>query len=218
MALILFVGTDSGILNRWLNAARLSGYEAAVVPPATLLTASRPQAHLCVYDLGVSGGADTRALIDAVHEMPESRLIALTARPDSQEGLRLLRAGVRGYCNRLASAKIIAALLSTVESGEVWAGKQVTDYLLTAALAKPPTRRIAQTGLLDQLTAREAEIAQQVAAGRSNKVIAADNSITERTVKAHLNSIFRKTGIRNRVQLALAVAQIEDDRRQLSSG
>ena len=58
-----------------------------------------------------------------------------------------------------------------------------------------------------QLTAREAGIARQVAAGHSNKVIAADSGISERTVKAHLNSIFRKTGIRNRVQLALAVSQ-----------
>lgn len=218
MALILFVGTDNGVLSRWVHAASLSGYDTTIVSPASRLTNYRLQAELCVYDLGARGGADTRALIDALNDIPDSRMVALTARPDSQEGLGLLKAGVRGYCNRLASSKVIAALLSTVESGEIWAGKQVTDYLLGTALAKQQTFGSAPNALFSELTARETEIARAVAAGRSNKVIAVDNSITERTVKAHLNNIFRKTGIRNRVQLALAVAQTEDDRRQLSNG
>ena len=58
---------------------------------------------------------------------------------------------------------------------------------------------------------------EQVAAGQSNKMIAAEAGITERTVKTHLNNIFRKTGVRNRVQLALAVNDAEDLPRRLSS-
>jgi DNA-binding NarL/FixJ family response regulator len=73
-------------------------------------------------------------------------------------------------------------------------------------------------GPFGQLTARETEIAEQVAAGHSNKVIAAENGISERTVKAHLNAIFRKTGLHNRVQLALAVSQANRDSWRLSNG
>lgn len=67
------------------------------------------------------------------------------------------------------------------------------------------------------MTAREMEVAEQVAAGYSNKLIAAEAGITERTVKAHLNSIFRKTGIRNRVQLALAISQANEGSAHLSN-
>ncbi|RZV48239.1 MAG: response regulator transcription factor, partial [Pseudomonadales bacterium] len=95
---------------------------------------------------------------------------------------------------------------------------QVTDYLLKVALAEKTKASAPKESLLGQLTAREAGIAKQVAAGHSNKVIAADSGISERTVKAHLNSIFRKTGIRNRVQLALAVSQANENPRRLSNG
>ena len=59
---------------------------------------------------------------------------------------------------------------------------------------------------LDALTAREREIALQVGVGCSNKVIAQRLGITERTVKAHLGSVFGKLGVKDRLQLALLVA------------
>ena len=113
---------------------------------------------------------------------------------------------------------MLAVLISTVASGEIWAGKQVTDYLLKIALAEKTKAPAPRESLFGQLTTREAGIARQVAAGHSNKVIAADSGISERTVKAHLNSIFRKTGISNRVQLALAVSQANEGPRRLSNG
>lgn len=178
--------------------------------------ASAPE--ICLYDLGPRGGADCAMLSEAVHVLPGTQFVALSARPDAQEGLRLLRSGIRGYCNRLASASVVDALLETVESGQVWAGKQVVDYLLHAAISSTSPEPQSIPPLLRELTKREAQIAEQVAAGLSNKVIAAENGITERTVKAHLNKIFRKTGMRNRVQLALALAQTEAEPRKISHG
>jgi DNA-binding NarL/FixJ family response regulator len=117
----------------------------------------------------------------------------------------------------LASAQVLAVLLATVASGKIWAGRQVTEYLLNVALESTPHPSGAKKDLFEQMTAREAEVAEQVAAGYSNKLIAAEAGITERTVKAHLNSIFRKTGIRNRVQLALAISQANEGSPRLSN-
>jgi len=218
MTLIVAAGSDHDILMRWSNMAHQSGNECVILPPASLL--GRPQigAGICLYDMGRRGGSDPQSLFDVIEACPDTRFVAMTAFPDAQEGLRLLRGGAQGYCNRLLSARVLAVLVSTIASGEIWAGKQVTDYLLRAALAKETKPLAPKKSLFGQLTAREEGIAKQVAAGHSNKVIAADSGISERTVKAHLNSIFRKTGIHNRVQLALAVSQANQDPRRLSSG
>jgi DNA-binding NarL/FixJ family response regulator len=59
--------------------------------------------------------------------------------------------------------------------------------------------------VLDMLTAREREIALQIGGGSSNRAIAQRLGITERTVKAHLGSVFAKLGVHDRLQLALLV-------------
>ena len=61
---------------------------------------------------------------------------------------------------------------------------------------------------LNALTSRELMVAEQVAKGASNREIAEALDITERTVKAHLSAIFEKLGVRDRVQLALAMNNI----------
>lgn len=217
MALIAICGTDVAVQLRWSEMLRAAGHDAIAVTPASLCKGLSARADACLFDLGAGSRVDPSTLLAAVESCPNTPFVAMTARPEAQEGLRLLRAGLRGYCNRLLSSGVMDAVLATVRSGEIWAGRQVTDLLLGVALSQQHESSSAEGALLGQLTTREAEIAEQVAAGLSNKVIAIENGITERTVKAHLNSIFRKTGIRNRVQLALAVANNGASPRQLSS-
>ena len=218
MTVIITVSRDPGVLRRWDNALTDAGHELHQFSSEDWSDRVPDGAAVCLYDLGSHGDAGQRPLVTALSRYSSIRFIAMAARPNADEGLSLLRQGVRGYCNRLASAEAVVALVSTVEQGEIWAGRQVTDFLLSSSLAAAPPARSTPDGLFDQLTAREKDIAQQVAAGRSNKVIAADSGISERTVKAHLNAIFRKTGIRNRVQLALEVSQGGQDGRRMSSG
>jgi len=204
MALVLSVGNDRAHSMRWSAVAHGRGDDCMILTPESFAAGSSPDADLCLYDLGPRAGGDTAALIDAIERHPGTRFVAMTARPEAREGLRLLQYGVRGYCNRQASAAVLATMLDAIAQGEVWAGRQVTDFLLAAALSADRPKAEDPSVDLDQLTEREAEIAARVGAGHSNKVIAAESGVTERTVKAHLNAVYRKTGIRNRVQLALA--------------
>jgi DNA-binding NarL/FixJ family response regulator len=61
---------------------------------------------------------------------------------------------------------------------------------------------------LNELTSRELMVAEQIARGATNREIAATLEMSERTVKAHLSAIFKKLGVRDRVQLALAMNNI----------
>jgi DNA-binding NarL/FixJ family response regulator len=207
---------DLALIRRWSAAVRAFGSDSAVLDPRTLMRDLPKGTESCLVDLGPRGRADLSGLAAAVAAHPSINFVALTAHPVAAEGLDVLRAGARGYCNRLASPAAGSAVLATVGDGEIWAGRQVTEHLLSRA--PTPTSGAVGDTHFQMLTARESEIAALVAAGQSNKVIAADNGITERTVKVHLNNIFRKTGLRNRVQLALAFNRAEVSPPKLSNG
>ena len=206
MAEIIVCGNELRLLSRWIAVIESAGHVAIVLPLDALGVSAPHAASAAIVDLGSHSGTAHGALRDAIAVLPATRFIAMTALPSAAEGLALLQAGVRGYCNRQASPGVVEALLTAVLDGEIWAGRQVTDHLLMLAMGKPAPAHDSAEAMLDRLTAREAQIARDVAAGRSNKVIAADHGISERTVKAHLNAIYRKTGVHSRVQLALALA------------
>ena len=203
---------DAGLLERW--------HSLFAAQQRTLIVDGKPPGDVvALFDLGAEIGVD-QGFAQTLVVAPGCRWVAMTARPEAAEGLRWLRAGVRGYCNRLASAEVLGAVIETVERGAVWAGQEVTDHLLALALSQDALAGAAPQAaddLFASLTPRELAIARQVADGHSNKVIAIDSGISERTVKAHLNAIFRKTGIRNRVQLALAMAAEADPPRHRST-
>ena len=92
---------------------------------------------------------------------------------------------------------------TTVKNGGFWLPSSLMRRVMSSAgglLAQVSSR----SGVsLDQLTKRERQVAQAVTEGLSNREIAARLSISERTVKARLTSVFQKLDVRDRVQLAL---------------
>ena len=103
-------------------------------------------------------------------------------------------------------------ILDIIEDGGVWISNAALPQLLqrlrskTGAVTATPASAVAVSSVnLSELTQREREIAHMVASGDSNKVIARKLNITDRTVKAHLTTVFQKLNVRDRLQLALYV-------------
>ncbi|MEN9316886.1 MAG: hypothetical protein RIS35_3279 [Pseudomonadota bacterium] len=145
---------------------------------------------------------------DLASSRPGCAVVVLSGVPDDDEGLAALQAGARGYCHILAVPESMREVAQVVEHGGLWVGAALVQRLVaatrlalqrTAAGGSPPLD-------LSMLSFREAEVARAVAGGKSNKEVARDLSITERTVKAHLGNVFEKLGVRDRVQLALRLA------------
>jgi DNA-binding NarL/FixJ family response regulator len=100
----------------------------------------------------------------------------------------------------------------------LWTGPELLKRLVATTnealsvlpLAAAPTsaRAVEAARVWANLSARELQVAQAVAEGRSNKEVADLLSISERTVKAHLGAVFEKLGIRDRLQLVLFVASV----------
>lgn len=132
---------------------------------------------------------------------PFCRVIVLADKPDDQEGLYFLKAGAAGYTNTYISPERLKQAVAVAESGGVWMGQSLMSKLI-AGMTVPDEK---EASALAGLTERETELASLIAEGKSNKQIASQLDITERTVKAHLSAIYRKTNTKGRLSLALLV-------------
>jgi len=124
-------------------------------------------------------------------------IIVFTAYEADDDVFRAIRGGARGYLLKGSPAAEIAKAVRQVHAGESYLSPRIA-----AKLVEGVTQPRGRTGLL---SARERGVLRLVAAGQSNRQIAAALSISERTVKFHVTAIFNKLGADNRAQ-AVAVA------------
>lgn len=118
-----------------------------------------------------------------------TRVIVLTASESAQNGVRALRLGARAIVQKRFAVETLMTAIRTVVGGMVCMPPEVQTHF-------------AQEGAVaSQLTVREAEIVCSVASGMRNAEVARRLSITESTVKTHLNNIFQKLGLRDRLEL-----------------
>lgn len=131
-----------------------------------------------------------------------ARVIAMTAIESPQEARRALEAGASGYVHYLAIPQVLEQVAQVVSAGGMWLGADLMRQLVLATARILPAASTPSADL-SLLTSREKAVAELVAAGKSNKEVARDLDITERTVKAHLGSAFEKLRVRDRLQLVL---------------
>jgi DNA-binding NarL/FixJ family response regulator len=130
-------------------------------------------------------------------------IVCMVPFPKDEEAFALLARGARGYCHVAAAPAQLRLVASTVKNGGFWLPASLMRRVMASAgglVAQVSTKKPVS---LDDLTKRERQVAQAVADGLSNREIAERLSISERTVKARLTSVFQKLDVRDRVQLAL---------------
>lgn len=135
------------------------------------------------------------------------QVIVCADEPNDEEGTGWLKDGAYGYCNTWVAKKLLLRIVGRVQEGEVWVGQSLILHLINGIASNASSVEEDKADCLADLTKRECEVAKLVSQGNSNKKIAGELGITERTVKAHLSAIFQKTGCTDRVQLALRVNQ-----------
>ncbi len=129
------------------------------------------------------------------------RIVVASPRPSDEEGKRALAAGASGYVHTYTPITNLATVLQTVAAGGVWLGPTLLARLLRQIDQNMPR----QVDWAATLTHREKEVAERAAIGHSNQAIADALSISERTVRAHLSTVFQKLGVNDRLFLALRV-------------
>ncbi len=149
----------------------------------------------------------------------DARVIAMSRQPDMNEFRTALGHGARGYVHAVSPPALLQQAADAVLSGGMWLPAEVVNAvvrMLSTTLDGPENVTRAVDALLDSLTERERAVAEAVAAGLSNKEVARRLEITERTVKAHLSSAFRKLGVRDRMQLVVRLRMAAEPKRDVS--
>jgi len=156
---------------------------------ALLSTLEQTPCDILLLDLQMERSAfvDIEVLAERV------AIVVVTATERVEDALAALRAGARGLVFKRFAIETLMTAIHTVMEGHVW---------LPPALQAEMTARLREpTG--GTLTRREREIVRHVALGSRNTEVAEKLQVTEGTVKTHLNNIFQKLGLRDRVELTL---------------
>jgi DNA-binding NarL/FixJ family response regulator len=149
---------------------------------------------------------------------PDMRLIVIGPEGDDQLVLESIIAGARAYLDLKASPRIVRQAVEVVTSGSIWAPRRLLSMLIDRLLGDSDT---SLTSDPPRLTDRERQVLDLILTARSNREIARELGIEERTVQAHVGRLLRKTGSDNRVNLlmrasnpSLLIAAGIQDRRQ----
>jgi NarL family two-component system response regulator LiaR len=130
-----------------------------------------------------------------VSERPATRVIALTSFLDDDKLFPAVRAGAAGYLLKDVQPQELVRAIRTVHAGEALLHPAVAARLMEeVAVRDDPS---------EPLTPREREVVDLIARGFSNKRIAAELGIAEKTVKAHVSNVLSKLGLNDRTQVAM---------------
>ena len=131
-------------------------------------------------------------------ELPETEVVAMTSFIEEDKVTAALEAGAAGYLLKDASADEVAAAIRSAHEGNMPLDPAVAR-LLAARIRRPKD----DGGGAEQLTDRERDVVRLLGRGMSNKEIAAELFITERTARTYVSNILGKLGLASRTQVAL---------------
>ena len=166
--------------------------------------ARRFEPDIVVMDVRLPDGSGIEACREIRAELAHTRVVMLTSYPDEEAVLSAIVAGAAGYLLKQIRARDLVAALEAVGRGESLLDPAVTEKVLERV------RRIAMGGQTDELavlTSQEQKILMLVAEGMTNKEIASDVFLSDKTVKNYVSSILSKLNLERRAQAAAFVAK-----------
>ncbi|WP_249975727.1 response regulator transcription factor [Vreelandella olivaria] len=200
-----FITTDGSLKERWKKAFP----ELVASKPDVFIGKAQPN-DVVWLSTTVEGWAE---LISAAAAQ-DAIVVVLSYSPNDHEALRSLDLGARGYVHTLAAPEVLKQVALVVTNQGVWVGQELLAKVLGGSFKALQQRgegdRVLHGEHLACLTERERGVALAVARGATNKEVARQLDITERTVKAHLSAIFKKLAVRDRLQLILKLAPIAE--------
>jgi len=203
----VFLADDHAVVREGLKALVNAQPTMAVVGEAADGPSACAQVALLapdvvVMDVSMPGLSGAQATARLRLECPAVRVLALTVHEDRGYLRQLLAAGAAGYVLKRAAPEELIQAIRAVAAGGVYLDPSMAGKVLGGFV-----RQAAADGVGAELSEREAEVAQQTAAGHSNKEIAARLDLSVKTVETYRARAMEKLGLRGRADLVRYAVQ-----------
>lgn len=170
-----------------------------------LLIAENLRPDVLLLDISMPGGG-LNAILPILELSPSQKIIMLTVSETNDDVTAALDRGALGYVLKGVGGRALADIIRSVATGESYVTPALSAKLLSNRARGPANL----SALVANLTAREHEVLQLVAAGMSNKHVARKLDLQEKTVKHHMTQIMAKLGVTNRTEAAMVLRDAVD--------
>jgi two-component system, NarL family, nitrate/nitrite response regulator NarL len=152
---------------------------------------------LVILDLAMPRMSGFEVLSELGRKRPDLPVIVLSSSEDPKDVRKALASGALGYVPKSASQHVLLSAIRLVLNGDLYVPPLVLDQLVGGS-----SQGVVECENPDLLTPRQIEVLALISEGKPNKTIAADLELSEKTVKAHITSIFKALNVVNRTQAA----------------
>jgi DNA-binding NarL/FixJ family response regulator len=187
----------SGVRVELANAVDVVGEAGTVAEAAPLIRELDPDVVL--LDVHLPDGGGEGVIAGVAQERPGVKFLALSVSDAAEDVIGVIRAGARGYVTKTISGIELADAIERVAQGDAVFSPRLAGFVLDAFRAGEPLGGDAE---LDNLTPRERQVLQLIARGYRYKEIAAQLSLSIKTVEAHVSSVLRKLQLTTRHELS----------------
>lgn len=159
---------------------------------------------IVILDISLPEVSGVEVIPTIKQKSPDTNALMITHTKDEQAIIKAIRAGAKGYLSRNTSVADIVKAIQVVHGGEFWVQRKLVtrfingDFMPDQAGENNPQKK------LDALTPREQEVLRSLVKGATNKEIANELFISEKTVKSHLNQVFKKLNVSRRLEAILS--------------
>ena len=147
------------------------------------------------YMPNLSGIEATRQI---VHELPDVKVIALSAHSDRRSVREMLKAGASGYVSKHCAFQELVSAIQNVASNQTYLSSRISGIVVEGYIHRLSEH---DDSVYSVLTAREREVLQLIAEGKSTKVIAKELHVSTKTIEWHRNQIMNKLSIQSVAEL-----------------
>jgi len=169
----------------------------------TLTMVSEIKPDVLLLNPKADGLAESDAVSTIFALSPTTKILLLSFPEDEAVIITALVAGAKGYVSKTTGLRELCRAVEAVHRGELWVERRLMGRLLDEHVSSHATKRNGYETPKEILTPREHEVLRCLSTGITNKEIAGELYISEKTVKSHLNSIFRKFNVTKRLQAIL---------------
>lgn len=196
---IIFFSSDLDILNEWKSNYNIESSLVCYDIQNLNESIENIDTYILIADYDSVANEINKVISSGLEY---NNIIVLEKSPEIVTGKMLISRGIKAYGNSRMHSIHFYQIIETVLDGKVWTYPELTAALIKQT-AKPSLSNEALELIEHRLSAKEREVTLFILEGLTNNAIASKLSITQRTVKAHVSSVFSKLHVNDRISLVL---------------